>query len=171
VETDNDARVAFTLEACSRSKRGRRATAQLLKEKYFRGRQEDTQEFLQQLLTSTDAPQLHGLVCGVDVPQLICAACKYQRSTASERFTMLSVAIEAHEKVVDTVQEAVDAYLSPFEAGTDFRWRCEECRSTRPPWQVHHIAECCEALVVQLQRGTTSALDRPRKIRVIASRT
>ena len=60
--------------------------------------------------------------------------------------------VDKHGASILSVQHAVDNYLEPKKVDDIYRWRCQSCRSTLPPWKKTEITHHPHTLVLQLMR-------------------
>ena len=156
-------RLAVTYVACMRAptasddlSRGRSVIPYLLTNRHYHNVQQDAHEFLQALLLHAQAPDMHGLLAGVDAPKLICRDCGCWRLAEPEGFSCICLPLISQEgTLLASVQAAIDAYFVPAEVGVGFHWCCDMdggCSSERLPLKQQHVSIAPRVLCLQLVR-------------------
>ena len=149
-------RLAVTYaEAMRDSSSGQSFVPWLLWNQFYRNHgQQDAQEFVQDLLGYTNAPNLFPVFCGRNDPDLICqnSACGEKTPvTGTEDFITLPVDIKRQE----SLQGAMNAFLRDQEPITMEGWSCPHCGVQRHPRKQNRITRYPAMLFVHLKRFQT----------------
>lgn len=162
----NDVRLASVFHVCLQPPRATALVPRLFTDRYYRGTQEDAEEFLRQALVQ-EAPtpssavrcatstRLTTLCRGRQEYRLRCAACgHFREGHEAQTFTILQLPLTTADGTqrFATVQEALDGYLAPEQLGADFHFRCERCNATQPPQRHTQLAQRPRVLVLAMKR-------------------
>ena len=125
----------------------------LLTHRYYHpGRQEDAHEFLQNLFG--ESPELNGLFRLQELQILSCNNCTHTRSAGDYWANQLNLKLyhgENFDKLISTVQEALNSYFQR-ERTSDFKWKCNSCKSEEDPWMKRVIRTAPSCLYLTLGR-------------------
>ena len=124
---------------------------------YYQRRQEDCGEFLMELLS--DCPTVHSKLRGQEKAFLACTACGYRRALPTEHFLSMQVALVDEDRLLQSVQAAVNTYVEQQPLQEDvLHWECETnaCLASgtarQAPRRLTTVEEWPENLVVTLKR-------------------
>ena len=120
---------------------------------YYRGQQEDVNEFLLQLLA--DYPSVHAVFSGIEIGILSCRYCGCQRQLQAEPFLALQLQVAN----MHSVQEALTSYMvTKQESESVWDWCClsSECldmgRAQHNPLRSSRIRKWPDVLMLCLKR-------------------
>eukprot|EP00439_Symbiodinium_sp_Y106_P043254 s1293_g5.t1 len=124
---------------------------------YYQRRQEDCGEFLVELLS--DCPTVHSKLRGQEKAFLACTACGCRRELPTEHFLSMQVALVDEDRLLQSVQTAVNTYLEQQPLQEDvLYWECvtDTCLASgtarQAPRRLTTMEEWPENLVVTLKR-------------------
>ena len=165
----NENRLAVTYAATLRAPtptdnvvRGKAIVPYLFTHHYYHGNQEDTNEFLQNVLNIDEAPHLFRACEGLDSPLLRCRLCASERATTPEWFNWLNLPLLRGDQVHQSMQQAVDAYFEPEllkDRDTSFRCANPACRTAQLPYKVSQLTIAPQVLCIQLKRWQTHRVE------------
>ena len=148
-------RLALTYEqAMTNSHGGLGFVPWLMWNQFYRGAEEDAQEFIQNLLDPNQSPNLRLLFCGRNDPVFICQnpACPHRTPvTGGEDFVTLPIDIDTS----NSLQAAVTAFIHVQEIVNLQGWKCSACSDTRSPRKQNEITRYPPMLFMQLKRFRT----------------
>ncbi|CAE7404196.1 UBP23 [Symbiodinium sp. CCMP2592] len=140
---------------------GRCVEPKCILRQWYRGAQEDSSEFLNQILSEAG---LDTATAGTEQFQVQCRECGAE--VASGVATPMSQALMPIPGKSEDVQlqEVVDKYLANQEAPQGLHvngeaWQCPECASRVAPWRRLRILRSPEILVVTLKRWDTELVE------------
>jgi len=132
-------------------------------QRYYRGRQEDAQEFLQKLLNDEDYPTLNKLFIGNNHPRLHCAqaGCTWSRAVGGEENNFTSIIVDITDRA--SLQEALDAYWNDKIVVELEDWVCGNCFNQDKPYIRNCMTEAPTMLCICMKRYYFDCNEEPQK--------
>ena len=160
----DDVRLAVIFHTCLEPPRAQPLIPCLLTDRYYRGEQEDAQEFLQTAFLQNEAGDVARLFRGDQQYWMQCRACGHQTVQGpTTPFTVLQLPVTSTDgfQHFDCVQQAMDYHLSPEVMDAAYRFECEDCGSAVPPARVMRVEQHPQVLALHLRRWNPVQLDAP----------
>ena len=183
----NDVRLASIFHACLQPPRAAVLVPRLFADRYYRGTQEDAEEFLRQailqdacsgagrgsgsLLQFPTVSSLASLCRGQQEYRFRCVTCgHFREGSQAQTFTTLQLPLTTADGVqrFTTVQEALDRYLATEGTDTSFQFQCERCHGTEPPERHTRLLQCPRVLILAMKRWIAAG-DRGALLHAVSS--